>query len=193
MKNHDDRVYIDNVKQGNLASYTYLVEKYKNMAFTIAMKILSNAQDAEDAAQETFLKLYRNGAWRAMEDERAFLARATWRVALDRLKASRPLRLESLDEEDTGQEPASEGLSPEQQAVAGDWMTAVHRMIDALPEELRQVLALASVEELNSREMAEVLGVPEGTVRTRLMRARQMLKQKMEAAMGRRKEGRYAR
>jgi RNA polymerase sigma-70 factor (ECF subfamily) len=56
-------------------------------------------------------------------------------------------------------------------------------LIDALPEELRQPLALSTVEELNSQEIAQVMGIPEGTVRTRLMRARQVLKQKLSALM----------
>jgi len=62
-------------------------------------------------------------------------------------------------------------------------------MIDALPEELRQPLALSAIDEMNSREIALILGIPEGTVRTRIMRARQMLKQKLAGLA----EKRYAR
>ena len=65
--------------------------------------------------------------------------------------------------------------------VSADWSAAIHRLVDALPEELRQPLALAAVEELNSREIAQVMGIAEGTVRTRIMRARQILKQKLES------------
>jgi RNA polymerase sigma-70 factor (ECF subfamily) len=64
----------------------------------------------------------------------------------------------------------------------------VHRLIDALPEELRQALSLSSIQELSSREIAAILGIPEGTVRTRLMRARQLLRQKLSAQL----EHRYA-
>ena len=74
---------------------------------------------------------------------------------------------------------AASGLNPEDAAVASDLHAMVRRMIDALPEELRQPLALSSVEEMNSREIAAVMGIPEGTVRTRLVRARQMLKLKL--------------
>lgn len=63
----------------------------------------------------------------------------------------------------------------------------MHRLVDALPDELRQPLALSIVEELNSREIAKVIGVAEGTVRTRLMRARQILKRKLAAVV----ESRY--
>ena len=74
------------------------------------------------------------------------------------------------------------GENPEQSAIAADRHATVHRLIDALPEELRQPLALSTVDEMSSAEIAKILGIAEGTVRTRLMRARQLLKQKLQAA-----------
>ncbi len=75
----------------------------------------------------------------------------------------------------------SEEATPEDALLTSDWIGAVRRLVDALPEEFRQVLALSGIEGLNSREIAEVVGIPEGTVRTRLQRARQLLKQKLES------------
>ena len=75
------------------------------------------------------------------------------------------------------------GDDPERAAISAEWSASVHRLIDALPEELRQPLALSSVDELNSREIAEVMGIPEGTVRTRLMRARESVKRKLAVLM----------
>lgn len=71
--------------------------------------------------------------------------------------------------------------TPEHDVIAADWTVTVHRLIDALPEDLRQPLALSTLKELNSREIAAVMRISEGTVRTRLMRARQILKQKLAA------------
>jgi RNA polymerase sigma-70 factor (ECF subfamily) len=79
------------------------------------------------------------------------------------------------------------GANPEEAMVTADWNAAVHRLVDALPQELRQPLALSTVEEMNSREIAQAMGIAEGTVRTRIMRARQILKQKLAGLM----EGRY--
>ena len=78
---------------------------------------------------------------------------------------------------------------PERLAIDADWSLAIHALIDRLPEELRQPLALSTIEEMNSREIAAVIGIPEGTVRTRLMRARQLLREKITAI----EEGRHAR
>jgi RNA polymerase sigma-70 factor (ECF subfamily) len=161
------------------ARFADLVARQSRFVFRVAYALLRNVHDAEDVVQETFLKLYRGGAWETIENERAFLARVAWRMAVDRL---RKVRHEPLDPE-----IAVGGASPEDAAVATDWNAAVHRLVDALPIELRQPLALSTVDELSSREIAEVMGIAEGTVRTRIMRARQILKQKL----GELKAGRY--
>ncbi len=161
------------------ARFAALVERQARFVFRVAYAVLRNAQDAEDAVQETFLKLYRGGGWEEIENERAFLARVAWRIAVDK---RRKARHEVLDPR-----TAARGVSPEDAAVAADWNAAVHRLVDALPPELRQPLALSTVDEMASRDIARVLGIAEGTVRTRIMRARQMLKQKLAGLM----EGRY--
>jgi RNA polymerase sigma-70 factor (ECF subfamily) len=86
------------------------------------------------------------------------------------------------------EEHADGRAGPEERAATGDWEAAVHRLIDSLPEELRQPLTLSV--EMNSREIAAAMGVPEGTVRTRLMRARAMLREKITAMEERRYAGR---
>jgi RNA polymerase sigma-70 factor (ECF subfamily) len=159
--------------------FAALVERQSRFIFRVAYSILRNTHDAEDAVQETFLRLYRTGAWEAAQNERAYLARTAWRIAVDKLRNRRdePLHLEW----------PSDGESPEGAALTADWHAAIHRLVGALPEELRQPLALSTVEELSSQEIAQVMGIPQGTVRTRIMRARQILRQKMASLM----EGRY--
>ena len=153
--------------------FTALVRRQTRFVFRVAYSILRNIQDSDDVVQDTFLKLYRSHAWERMANEEAFLARVAWRIAVSRLRKA-PANALAAD-------PASTARNPEQAAIAIDVSSAVSRLIDALPEELRQPLALSSIEELNSREIAKVMGIPEGTVRTRLARARQILKQKLNA------------
>jgi RNA polymerase sigma-70 factor (ECF subfamily) len=78
--------------------------------------------------------------------------------------------------------------SPEQALTSANERAAVHALIDSLAEELRIPLVLSAMEELNSRQIGEILGIPEGTVRTRLQRARQILREKLTSLM----EARYA-
>jgi len=162
------------------ARFAALVERQSRFVFRVAYAVLRNAHDAEDAAQDTFLKVYRAGNWEAIENERAFLARAAWRMAVDKL---RKVRYEALSDEAA----AHSGSNPENAALAEDWSAAVHRLMDALPQDLRQPLALSTLEEMTSREIALAMGIAEGTVRTRIMRARQILKQKLTGLMEGRK------
>ena len=152
--------------------FAALVGRQARFVFRVAYSVLRNVHDAEDVAQETFLKLYRATSRESMADEKAFLARTAWRLAVDKL----PNAVAALD-------PGipSGGQDPEQGVIESDWNAAIHRLIDALPEDLRQPLALSTVEELNSREIGALMGIAEGTVRTRLMRAREILKQKLSA------------
>lgn len=159
--------------------FSLLVYRQHRFVFRVAFALLRNRQDAEDVAQETFLKLYRNGRWRGMRDEKAFLARTAWRLALD-LRRGPAMEAVDLDADAM----PSGAASPEQQALSADSTAALHRMIDALPEELRQPLALSGIEGMNSREIGAVLGLAEGTVRTRLMRGRQLLKEKIANMKG---------
>jgi RNA polymerase sigma-70 factor (ECF subfamily) len=169
----------------DVAEFEAVVARQSHFVFRVVYAILRNRHDAEDAVQETFLKLYRNHTWKAIEDERAFLARTAWRVALDCISKSDRLPKQAPTDVQPDYEPSSSAPNPEQHAIAAGQHTALHRMIDTLPEELRQPLVLSAIDELNSREVAVILGLPEGTVRTRLMRARQMLKQKLAATMER--------
>jgi len=156
-----------------------LAERQARFMFRVAHGLLRNVPDAEDAVQEALLKLYRGDGWRAMEDERAFLARTVWRVGLD-LMARRPRLTESL-EDDAGREFCAAGESAEQALVGHGERELLRRLIEGLPEELRQPLVLSAVEEMTSREVAVAMGIPEATVRTRVMRARAELRRRFEA------------
>jgi RNA polymerase sigma-70 factor (ECF subfamily) len=150
-----------------------VVRRHSRFVFQVAYAVLRNPHDAEDAVQETFLKVYRMRRWDHVGNERGFLARAVWRVAIDRV----PRRTGELPELDL----AAPGDDPEQAAIAADRGALVARLIDALPEDLRRPLALSTVEEMSSRQIAAVMEIPEATVRGRLMRARQILKGKLAA------------
>jgi RNA polymerase sigma-70 factor (ECF subfamily) len=159
--------------------FAEMAERNARLMFRVAHSLLRSVQDAEDAVQEALLKLYRGNAWLRMEDERAFLARTVWRAGLD-VAARRSKRTEPL-EDDAGREFAATGGTAEQSLVEHGERAALRRLIEALPEDLRQPLVLSAIEEMTSREVAIALGIPEGTVRTRVMRARTELKRRFEA------------
>ena len=158
--------------------FALLVERQSRFVFRIAYAIVRNVEDAEDVAQDTFLKLFRTGAWKYMEDEKAFLARVVWRLAVGRTPPvrSRP--------EHEPHEIVSPENNPERVAMEQESNRTIHRLIDSLPEKLRRPLALWSTEELTASEIAAVMRLPEGTVRRLLAEARGLVKEKMTRMEG---------
>ena len=169
------------------AEFTALVHRQSRFVFRVAYAVLLNSHDAEDAVQETFLKLYRNRGWEHAENERAFLARVAWREAVDLRPRRSHLSVSSAQPLEADEMPSLHP-GPEQALLSANQDSTIHAMIDALPEDLRVPLALSAFDELHSPEIGAILGIPEGTVRTRLQRARQVLRQKLTSIQ----ESRYA-
>lgn len=173
------------------AEFTALVQRQSRFAFRVAYAVLLNSADAEDAIQETFLKLHRHAGWQHVDNERAFIARVAWRAAVDHRRAARAASPVQHPQEPFSDTPSLQP-GPERVVMAAEQHALVHNLIDALPDDLRLPLVLSSMQELNSREIAEILGIPEGTVRTRLQRARMLLREKLEALQFRNQETRHA-
>jgi RNA polymerase sigma-70 factor (ECF subfamily) len=158
-----------------------LVSLHGPMVFRIAYSILRNHQDAEDAAQECFLRVLKaQGRWNEVRHMKTWLARIAWTTAIDQRsrRAASSANEEAVDDDMLAQLPDARRGSDEQVA-SGQMRVLLERLIAGLPEELRQPLELSTVQELNSAEIAELMGIPEGSVRTRLLRARRLLKDKM--------------
>jgi RNA polymerase sigma-70 factor (ECF subfamily) len=168
---------------------TRLVES-STLAFRVAYGVLRHRQDAEDVAQEAFVKAYRS--FRELRDRerfRAWLVRMTWRLAIDRQRNDR--RRSARDRSPEGRRhigPVAQSAAVAQAfrpAVVED-LAARERAdrlwtaIDALPDKLRVAIVLANIEEYDLAEVARLLDVPEGTVKSRLFLARQRLKELLQ-------------
>jgi RNA polymerase sigma-70 factor (ECF subfamily) len=141
------------------------------LAFRVAFGVLRHHEDAEDVAQDALAKAHRNfHQLRDRERFRGWLVRMTWRMALDRQRANRrrASRETIVDADDA---PASD---PD--VVSRERATRLWDAIDGLPEKLRLVVILAGIEGHNIREVAALLDVPEGTVKSRLFAARNELR-----------------
>jgi RNA polymerase sigma-70 factor (ECF subfamily) len=144
------------------------------LAFRVAYSVLRHRQDAEDVAQEVLIKALRS--WRDLRDPsrlRPWLVRAAFRRALDNKRSDRRRahREGALD-------PAP-GAWPESDPAAAEFRGRVFRAIDALPERLRLVLILSALEGHATPEVAALLSVPEGTVKSRLHLARRALQERL--------------
>ncbi len=161
------------------------VREHARLIYKIAYAVLRNHHDAEDAAQETFLKFVRNRKrWAEIRDPRAWLAKMAWRVASDRAGRGREIGLEEAGAAVSTMH--AEGEDVERIAATAQMRALLGRLIQSLPRELREVMTLSTSKELNSTEIATVLGIPEGSVRTRQERARELLREKLRAVLERR-------
>lgn len=160
-----------------------LVREHARLVYRVAYSVLRDHHDAEDAAQETFLRVHRTRTKLAdVLDERAWLARIAWRVAVDKAGARKPA-LSIDDDAGTVRELEASGASVEEIAAGAEMQRILQALIGTLPEDLQQTLVLSTVDELTSPQIAAVLAVPEGTVRTRLMRARALLREKLSKTL----------
>jgi len=165
-----------------------LVREHARLVYRIAFSVLRNPHDAEDAVQEVFLRILRSrNRLREVADPKAYLARTAWNVALDSRRRHREVSIDASPEEG-GVGPAiaelqASGASLEQIASDRQVMRFVATSVAELPADLRYAITLATVEELSAAEAAAILGVAETTVRTRVFRARQILRQKLTAMM----------
>jgi len=152
-----------------------LVRQHARLLFKVAYGVVRNSHDAEDVVQETFLRAHRVG-FTTVNDVQAWLATVAFRIAIDRKRKPEALDITEL-------EPAAKEPDAESVAIRRQQVERLRHLIAALPEDLRHPVVLSALEELNSRQISEVLGIPESSVRGRIMRARHILKEKLAAQM----------
>jgi RNA polymerase sigma-70 factor (ECF subfamily) len=145
------------------------------LAVRVAFSVLRQRQDAEDVAQEAFARAFRRFA--GLRDPlrfRGWIVRTTWRLAIDRWRANRRRAArEGLADVARPVEGADELL------VAGRRAAQLWASIDALPDKLRMVIVLSAIEGHDVQEVAGLLGIPAGTVKSRLFLARKALAEKL--------------
>ena len=147
-----------------------------NLAIRVAYGVIRQRQDAEEIAQEAFAKAYRSfSTLRDRSAFRAWLVRMTWRLAIDRYRSDR--RRVVREQESVTQEVDA---SAEAVASANERAARVWQAIDELPDKLRQTIVLSAIEGYDVREVAALLDLPEGTVKSRLFMARKGLAQRLQ-------------
>jgi RNA polymerase sigma-70 factor, ECF subfamily len=150
------------------------VREHAQLVFKICYAVVRNHHDAEDATQEVFLRIWRNASrLKEIEDLRSWIARIAWNVAIDRKRRPPEQQIDEHFE-------VSQTASAERDVITGQMLVLLERAIAKLPRKEREVLILASVEEMSMAEIAQVLGASEATVRGRVFRARQQLRERMK-------------
>lgn len=152
------------------------------LAFRVAFSVLKQREDAEDIAQEAFLRAHR--AFSSIRDRdrfRAWLVRTTFRLALDRIRGQ---RRRARREDAVALDAELEAASVEDDALRGELRAQVADAVAQLPAKLRLVMVLVAIEEQDLAAVARLLELPEGTVKSRLHRARKELAGKLRWLAG---------
>lgn len=178
-----DELIVQKVVGGDVALFEVLMRRHNRRVFRTTRAILRSDDDAEDAMQEAYVSAYQHlPEFEGRAKFSTWLTRIAVHAALAKIrKAKRITSLEELEEQggEAGiQQPGEEGnvRGPEDAASDGELRVALEQAVDALPATFRTVFVMRAVEELSVTETAEALEIPEETVRTRLHRARGMLR-----------------
>lgn len=172
---------------GHTSAYNGLVLRYQRQVYNLAYRMLGNAEDAGDLVQETFLRAY--GALASFRQDASFL---TWlykiasNLCIDQLRSRKARSALSLDVElEEGREPAadSRSCSPEELAIRDSVQEVVQHAISNLPEKYRVVVVMRHLQDMSVEEIANVLEMPTGTVKTHLFRAREMLRGRLRSVL----------
>jgi RNA polymerase sigma-70 factor, ECF subfamily len=173
----DDRPLIDRAKSGDGAAFGELVRKYQRRVYSTAFHMTGNHGDADDVAQEAFLRAYRAiGTFDGRADFFTWLYRIVVNTSLNALRA-RKNTVPSAEPKD-GADPSE---NPVRAAEGRELVAQVVRALGELPETLRITLILVTLEDMPYKQVAETLGIPEGTVAWRVNQARKVLRKKLAA------------
>jgi RNA polymerase sigma-70 factor (ECF subfamily) len=189
----DESVLVDAARNGDVGAFEQLVRRYDRNVFRIAQRITQNREDAEDVVQDAFLKAFQNlGQFQGQSKFYTWLVRIAVNEALMRLRRRRPERMVSLDEEirteedSMPREVADWSPNPEQLYSQAELKDILSKTIQGLPPGFRTVFVLRDMEALSTEETAEALNLSIPAVKSRLLRARLQLRDRLNKFFKRR-------
>lgn len=169
---------IKKILSGDSRSFSLLVERHQSKAMTLALRMLKSREDAEEALQDAFLRVYRAlGMFEGKANFSTWFYRIVYNVCVSALEKRGTSLLQSLSVDDMESTITSPSDTPDEILQDNEDNTLIHREIERLPVEYSSVLTLFFVQQLRYDEITHVTGLPLGTVKTRLFRGRMMLRE----------------
>lgn len=181
----DELQIIRKAQQGDSAAFEWIVNTYQTKVYNLALRMSGNEDDAFDLSQDAFIK-----AWKGLESFRFDSAFSTWlfrltsNVCLDFLRSRKRRPTVSLtvaddEDEETQYDIPDSAPSPEEAAIRSEDRAALAAAMNALDDASRQIITLRVIEDLSYEQIADILNINIGTVKSRLSRAREKLKNKL--------------
>lgn len=187
-----DAVLLKRCRDGDMAAFGQLIGRYQDRVYSSILRMCGNCDDAEELCQETFVKALENvRSFRQASGFYTWLFRIGMNLTISRRRRSGRLKFHSLEATPAGDEalrPAEtlgdeRQIDPHMAAANSDAQNRVLKALAELDEEFSVVVVLRDIEDMNYDQIAEVLEVPVGTVKSRLYRARSMLREKLQSLM----------
>jgi RNA polymerase sigma-70 factor (ECF subfamily) len=180
----DDALLIEATLAGDKAAFGQLVGRYQDRLYNSLFRVLGSAEDARDLVQDAFVQAYvKLSSFRGTSAFYTWLYRIAFNLAMSHIRKQRPTA--SLDGRKSacGEEPVDGQPAPDAGITQRERVELVHAALAELSTEYRQILVLRELEGCRYDEIAEILDLPAGTVRSRLFRARMQLRDRLAPAM----------
>jgi RNA polymerase sigma-70 factor, ECF subfamily len=175
-----DKELLDCARQGDPAAFRTLIRRHDRYLYRVARSVLADDHEAEDVIQQTYLQAFTGlAAFRGQASLRTWLTRITLNEAIRRRRQRSTVELAETEVTARERDRGEAHPDPERMAARSQIRKTLEAAIDALPPAFRTVLILRDVEEVSAVQAAKILGIKTETVRTRLHRARRMLRERL--------------
>lgn len=174
---------IQRASGGDPQAFNTLLGQYESRIYAVAVRTCGNAEDAKDCLQETMLRIYKSiSGFKGQSSFSTWVYRIAMNTCLDELRKRKSRPSASLDAlVDEGWSPSSQDEGPERHAIRRERRAALMRIIGELPEDMRAAVVLRDIQNLSYEEIAEALDVNVGTIKSRISRGREKLREKIAA------------
>lgn len=176
----DDKSLATRVAEGNRHAFEILIRKHERLVVHMVGRVINNSEDLEEICQDVFLKVYEKiSEFNFQSKLSTWIATIAYRHAINHARKKK-IEIRDIAEDESFVNHFISQDNPQETLEDNDMESAVLKLIEKLPAQYRVVLTLYHLENMNYAEIGETTGMPEGTVKNYLFRARQLLKEKVE-------------
>lgn len=178
----DEKKLIERAYGGDPSAFNRLMAQHENRMYAVALRMCANREDAQDCLQEAMLRVYRAiGSFKGQSTFSTWVYRITMNTCLDELRRKKNRQNTSLDNlVDMGWSPTDGGAGPEKQALMREMREKMHGAIRELPDDMRAAVVLRDIQGFSYDEIAQMLEINVGTIKSRISRGREKLREKLK-------------
>ena len=172
---------ISRAAKGDASAFNELLGLHEKKMYAVCLRMCANQEDAQDCLQEAMLRIYRSiSGFKGQSSFSTWIYRVAMNTCLDELRKKKNKQAASLDSLlDTGWSPSDDYDTPEHHAIEGERKKAIRTVISELPDDMRSAIVLRDIEGFSYEEISEMLGINVGTIKSRISRGREKLREKI--------------